>query len=1348
MNHQRFFLLLVCVASFCPAQEPYIDVVISEIMYHAPGNDPLGEFVELHNRGSQSVALDGWWLEDGIRYRFPSNTTLAAGERLVVAGAPTAVRDRYGLAKVYGPWQGRLENAGERIELLNALGGLVNEVEYDDDAPWPAEGAGDGDGRSIELIDSWRNNNAGRFWLPSGRLLGSPGLPNSPAASRPVTVVINEFLANSSGGDWIELYNYGEVPVDLNGYYMTDDPDRPMRTRLTAALIGNTILPAKGFLVVYESQLGFALSASGEQVYLIGPDGRTWIDGYDFGDHPVEDVTEGRYPDGKADSWVFMRTVTPDAPNVLVVSDSVVIHEIMYHPPTGNPGHEYIELFNRTASPVVLSGWRLRDAVDFDFAPGTAIPANGYLVIAADPTLVASRYGISGVLGPYARVLSNFSDEIELRDELGNVVDRVRYRDGGLWPTQADGEGASLELINPNVDNALPGFWQASAGMGTPGSANTRVSANPMPSIDQLRHTPLVPTSGQSVTITARIGAGQPPTARLYYRRDGTSSWTSVLMADDGLRGDGLAGDGVYGGTIPPHSNGSIVEFYVEATTSAGTRVHPGGPGASNALYVVQNTMPESNLPFFWFVLTLANHNWLMNRSASDETPVDCTFVYGDEVYYNCGIRFRSGYRGGPKYSYKVRLPDGYRFRGASQFNLNYEKNDRTLLKNKIANRLLKRLGIPEAKTEFVHTRWRNTYAGVHLYTEAQNEQFLSRHFPSDDDGNLYKAAACCCTALHYAEPRGWYEKETNQTTTNWADLDALRQAFTSHCGTSGCEKPCSTPTQAQVENFLSYIDLDNWTTSFAAWGVLVHIDSPWHFHGQNYRVYHRFSDNRWILLLYDWDDAFWSTMLESGLHSSTFPHWNQLSQYPPFQRGYHHAVWRCVNEQSGLFHEERMRSELRYYHNLIYNDAAADPFVSSPDRWYGDPGFINGVDWLYNNAIRVRNNALRRQLRDASLAITTNGGVNFSNPGPTVSLAGTAPLAAKTLTITQMDGALGWTSATAWQATIRIPYQQNLITVSAIADDGSTLGTVSITITNPNGVPPVTNTPTWTFTRTPTHTPTQTSTATFTPGPPTNTPTTTPTYTRTPTATATPSFTPTATHTATFSFTPTATSTPTFTDTPTGTPLLPGVNLLINPGAETGDFTGWTRGGSDPNKPVIDPTTHPPTPPNFSGQHRFGSSHLQVADVYMYQTVRVIPGRPCTVSLYVVKMPGDDERFTVYWIDGPYGGTQNVLYSLGQTTALPNWTRLDNVEFTPTQSEVTLVLRYRHDVGYESIASFHVDDIFLGMLPWPTDTPTPTPTRTPTSTPTFTPTRTATSTPTGEPTATPNPVNSTFSLF
>src|SRR6476660_4990618 len=60
------------------------DVVINELMHHAPSGDPGEEFVELYNRGDAPAFMAGWQLDQGVSYTFPANT-LDAGDYLVVA---------------------------------------------------------------------------------------------------------------------------------------------------------------------------------------------------------------------------------------------------------------------------------------------------------------------------------------------------------------------------------------------------------------------------------------------------------------------------------------------------------------------------------------------------------------------------------------------------------------------------------------------------------------------------------------------------------------------------------------------------------------------------------------------------------------------------------------------------------------------------------------------------------------------------------------------------------------------------------------------------------------------------------------------------------------------------------------------------------------------------------------------------------------------------------------------------------------------------------------------------------------------------------------------------------------
>jgi hypothetical protein len=109
-------------------------IVISEIMYNpdwpAGGSyaDDQYEYIELYNVSAQPVTLyrydkgDAWKFTDGIEFTFPDDTpvTIPAGGHLLMVKDPEAFSWRYpGVAaeKIFGSYDGRLSNAGEKLEL-------------------------------------------------------------------------------------------------------------------------------------------------------------------------------------------------------------------------------------------------------------------------------------------------------------------------------------------------------------------------------------------------------------------------------------------------------------------------------------------------------------------------------------------------------------------------------------------------------------------------------------------------------------------------------------------------------------------------------------------------------------------------------------------------------------------------------------------------------------------------------------------------------------------------------------------------------------------------------------------------------------------------------------------------------------------------------------------------------------------------------------------------------------------------------------------------------------------------------------------------------------------------------
>ena len=91
--------------------------------------------------------------------------------------------------------------------------------------------------------------------------------------------------------DYIELYNYSTQAVNLAGCILTDDPTT------NRFVLPNVTIPARGFLVYNQSELGFSLSAAGETIYLKNPAATRVLDVLRF-EGQENGVATGRYPDG------------------------------------------------------------------------------------------------------------------------------------------------------------------------------------------------------------------------------------------------------------------------------------------------------------------------------------------------------------------------------------------------------------------------------------------------------------------------------------------------------------------------------------------------------------------------------------------------------------------------------------------------------------------------------------------------------------------------------------------------------------------------------------------------------------------------------------------------------------------------------------------------------------------------------------------------------------------------------------------------------------------------------------------------------------------------------------------
>lgn len=429
------------------------------------------EFVEIHNAGLIAEDLGGHRLAGDLDYTIPPNTVVPAGGFVVVAPVPDDVATVYGLTGVLGGTSQRLGRSG-RLRLHNPAGAVLLEVAWLGRDPWPAAAAGAG--CSLVLSRPSYGEGDPRAWAASAVVGGSPGRAEPESASPLTGLRINELLAHTDPPDldYVELINTGSEILDLGGCRLTDDPARP------GYLVPAGTRLASGATVAFdETRLGFALNAAGESLSLYSPDGFRVVDAVRIGPQ-APGVAWGLFPDG-VPGFRELRQPTPGQPNTPPLERAVVFSEIFYHPPDDDADAEFVELHNRGADAVDLGGWRFVDGIQFQFAPGTRLPAGGYLAVAknrerllvAHPGLSSDRVAAGNFTGSLADggerlalampedIVTRTSDGTETTNRVDVMVDEVTYGEGGAWGRWADGGGSSLELRDVRADRGLAASW-------------------------------------------------------------------------------------------------------------------------------------------------------------------------------------------------------------------------------------------------------------------------------------------------------------------------------------------------------------------------------------------------------------------------------------------------------------------------------------------------------------------------------------------------------------------------------------------------------------------------------------------------------------------------------------------------------------------------------------------------------------------------------------------------------------------------------------------------------------------------------------------------------------------------
>jgi hypothetical protein len=319
---------------------PFPPLWINEVQ---PGNvtglvDTQGErepWIELYNTSTNTVALEGLYLSSSytnlLAWPFPAGSSIGPTQFLVIfcdgepgESTPTEHHTSFRLSAGNGSVALSRVHAGGPALLDGPQ--VLDYVNY---------GGVDAD-RSFGSFPDGQPFDRFEFYLVTPRAAN-----NGQAA--PVMVFINEWMASNPGAvadpadddydDWFELYNPSNEAVDLAGYYLTDTLTDPTKYRITTN--GPHVIAPQGYLLVWadnetgqnmsggvprtDLHVNFQLSRAAESIGLYAPNG-TAVDTISFVNQ-LDDVSQGRFPDGTANIVLMPGTASPRAANYLDGND-------------------------------------------------------------------------------------------------------------------------------------------------------------------------------------------------------------------------------------------------------------------------------------------------------------------------------------------------------------------------------------------------------------------------------------------------------------------------------------------------------------------------------------------------------------------------------------------------------------------------------------------------------------------------------------------------------------------------------------------------------------------------------------------------------------------------------------------------------------------------------------------------------------------------------------------------------------------------------------------------------------------------------------------------------------------
>ncbi len=889
------------------------EIVINEINYHhRPDVTATSyvanaeEWIELYNRGTQTVNLAGWRFNDAVQFTLPTGTVLAPDNYLVVARDAAALSAKHPGITILGDFSGSL-NAGEQLTLLDANDNPADEVRFFRNKPWPIYT--DGGGSSLELKNAWADNSRPEAWGASDETT------NSVWQHYETTVIATNPVFNPN------IYGYSELRLCLL------------------------------------------------------KDGEALVD------------------------------------NVSVIEDP------------GGANREFIQngSFNNGANT-----WRLQGTHRHSFVETNGVNPCLHVVSTGDGTyllnLIETTFKYGGSYVPVS-VGRRYKISFDAKWLAGSPRLRAEFH--------SNKAAVQFTLAQPSIS-------------GTPGRRNSCYVPNLGPTFSNLTHSPVMPSATSNITVSVDMNDRESVASATLWYSVNAGSWKNVPMTT------GPSSVATHAlGTIPGQPSSSKIQFYVQARDGLGaSSFFPAGGSSSRALIQVQDGLGAASRQNFRITMLDAERDWMTaNANILSDDRLGATVVYNEsEVAYDCGVRLRGSMysRQNPTTTgFNVIFPADQPFRGIH--------TGVTMKRAGNAEEFLRQLmhhagGIPDMYDDMVNLIMpvlANRGPG-RLSMAGYGDVFLDSQYENGASGILGYLEGIRI----FVQPSG-SSPEAPKTPTSvdfqWdfdlTDLGPDKEQYrwpvmlgnnSAHDDFSPLIAMCQTLAlsgDTLQSNALPRFDIDEWARLLSLETLAGIGDSygqgasPGDGNPHNMDFYQRATDNKMLLLPWDWDFTF-----SRAITSAVYPSQN---------------VGKLI----------ALPANLRLMHGHLRDLVQRSMNVSYATRWAQHYSLLTGEDLIpYLTYIQNRAEYCLSVLpATVPFTIESNAGINFSTNASSVTLTGRGSVDVAQMRLSGDDSPLAvtWLDGERWQLTRGLAPGANVINIAAFDRAGRLLGTDQITVTS-----------------------------------------------------------------------------------------------------------------------------------------------------------------------------------------------------------------------------------------------------------------------------------------------------------